>query len=84
MTIRFKNENLVLARGVCNSMFGNYSISGQNCIKVSDLIQTMIYCGNTWEKLYFDLIHDLASYNVYNNSLILRTSSNIDMHFKAE
>ena len=86
MTLDFTDTNILYATSVCNAINGKYYLSGNDSLKIDDLITTCIYCGDgkpaTWDELYYYGLKNATNYSLTDNTLTIETSINLDLIFK--
>ncbi len=73
-------ENRLSSRTDCNTIGGNYEISGSN-ILIGEIMSTLMFCENSDEGTYSASLNNVVSFEEKNGSLYLYTKDNSAMVF---
>jgi heat shock protein HslJ len=73
--------NIILFNGICNGGWGIYSYSSSNgAIKITDLVTTLIYCGE-WEGYAIQNLDSASSYKINGSSLEIYSNGSYNLYF---
>ena len=88
MDITFTKSNRFLANSSCNTAYGYYLIFEQNSIKIDSLVMTKMFCMDSaqilWEDKYISGLKSSNGFEITEDTLSIRSNSNIEMIFKKE
>jgi len=88
MTIEFSDTNRFEAFASCNHFEGDFEVFGNDSIKTTDVMKTLIYCSNDtihdWEQKYYNGLQNAIKYEIKGVKLTLESKDNYMFIFKAE
>ena len=88
MNIEFNDDSTLLGISSCNYIFGYYSTSDPDSIKIERLGSTKVYCINDtvreWEEKYCTGLENATNFNILGNRLKIITKTSLNLIFRAE
>jgi len=88
MNIAFNKSNGFQATSSCNTVYGYYSVSEQNSIKIDSIVLTKMFCADSlqiiWEDRYISGLRSSRKFEITKDTLTICSNSNIEMIFRAE
>lgn len=67
--LTFESADKLSSTTDCNNLSGSYQVNGQN-LTISQLTSTLMYCENSQESVYSQMLQDTNSYDIKNSDTL--------------